>query len=532
MLNPTIMNKIKYLTILILIISCSDKKQSIQKNGNEGGYYTFIFNGTPKPVFIPIHENTFLGGKSFFEKIAFHYNDKEIKEYLNPIRSLIDTVSVFSKKKSKEFVFFKDRLSTNSFLFNRGDTISVNYTGTKFDIKILNRKPHKNDYFYESYIDSILYSKNNISFYEMYFKYLPPPPLNLKSSEDINDFWINNRKNNGQNLLKELDGKKRIRDSLFSNNLISKNIYNYYSDKDYFIFLSYLADNKKFVLGSKKNILFNKEFKTSSTENYKSVLKTVLEEKKESLDFSFFKEFLTNYYFPKFYEEKTIKKIYSYEKSGGNFYQFDKVYDEIEKDTIFPVKIKDYLLFTYMNKIAKNLKPETTINYYQKFKDSVKNKSYPDYIRSIYKIDKEDNGKTILLNKKGKKFSLQELIRNKKPKLVYVIFEASWCFPCKQIQEDVENLKSIYKDNSITFLNISIEKDFDKWLHYVKDRSIENSFYLENYFTSNLIKENHVNFIPRFILLDSIGNIIDPEVISPKDQNINKYLNNHLKKAD
>ena len=46
-----------------------------------------------------------------------------------------------------------------------------------------------------------------------------------------------------------------------------------------------------------------------------------------------FKEFLTNYYFPKFYEEKTIKKIYSYGKSGGNFYQFDKVYDEIEKYT-------------------------------------------------------------------------------------------------------------------------------------------------------------------------------------------------------
>jgi thiol-disulfide isomerase/thioredoxin len=525
------MNKIKYLTILVLIISCNDKKQNIQKSGNKGGYYTFIFNRTPEPVFIPINQDVFLGGKSFFENVAFHYNDKEIKEYLNPIRTQIDTISVFSQKTTKEFVFLRNRLSTISFLLNRGDTILVDYSGINFELKILNRKHLTSDYSYEFQLDSIL-NNNNISSYETYFKYLPPPPLNLSSPDDIKEFWESNRKDNGQKLLEELDRKKYIRDSLLNNNLMSKEIYNYYTSKDYFILLSFLADNKNFVLDIEKNTDFNKEFKRFSKKDYKDVLETVLKENSQLLDFSFFKEFLTNYYFPKFYEEKTIKKIYSYGKSGGNFYQFDKVYDEIEKDTIFPVKIKDYLLFTYMNKIAKNLKPETTINYYQKFKDSVKNKSYPDYIRSIYKIDNEDNGKTILLNKKGKKFSLQELIRNKKPKLVYVIFEASWCSPCKQIQEDVENLKSIYKDNSITFLNISIEKDFDKWFHYVKDRGIEDSFYLENYFTSNLIKENHVNFIPRFILLDSIGNIIDPEVISPKDQNINKYLNNHLKKAD
>lgn len=99
-------------------------------------------------------------------------------------------------------------------------------------------------------------------------------------------------------------------------------------------------------------------------------------------------------------------------------------------------------------------------------------------------------------------------------KYVYIDMWATWCGPCKREMPYLKTLEEKFKDAEIVFLGLSVDRDKAKWEEMVKSGSLTGvQLYLGN--QSKFQKAYKVDAIPRFILLDKNGVIINDNMSSP-----------------
>ena len=131
----------------------------------------------------------------------------------------------------------------------------------------------------------------------------------------------------------------------------------------------------------------------------------------------------------------------------------------------------------------------------------------------------------IFENAKGGTTSLKDL----KGKYVYIDVWATWCGPCKQQIPYLKKLEKKFKNKSIQFVSISVddarrnggswEKAKAKWLKFVKDNKLGGiQLFADKGWQSDFIKQYGIRGIPRFILLDKQGNIINENAPRPSQQ--------------
>ncbi len=110
--------------------------------------------------------------------------------------------------------------------------------------------------------------------------------------------------------------------------------------------------------------------------------------------------------------------------------------------------------------------------------------------------------------------SLEDL----KGKYVYIDIWATWCGPCKAEIPYLKKLEEAYHDKNIAFVSISVDKEKDrkKWQNMVEERSLGGIQLFANLsFKSDFVKKYEVKSIPRFILIDPDGNIVDANAPRP-----------------
>lgn len=129
-----------------------------------------------------------------------------------------------------------------------------------------------------------------------------------------------------------------------------------------------------------------------------------------------------------------------------------------------------------------------------------------------------------LENYKGGKTSLKKL----RGKYVYIDVWATWCAPCRIQIPALKKIEEDYKGKNITFVSLSIDKQSDKakWRKMIKDEKLGGIQLLaENDWNSEFIKEYQIAGIPRFILVDPQGNIVDANAPRPTDPRLIALFN-------
>jgi thiol-disulfide isomerase/thioredoxin len=124
----------------------------------------------------------------------------------------------------------------------------------------------------------------------------------------------------------------------------------------------------------------------------------------------------------------------------------------------------------------------------------------------------------------GKTVQLSDL----KGTLVYIDIWATWCKPCIAEHPFWDQLMEEYKDKPVSFLTISIDDSKEPWTEMVNEKNMGSlQWFAENAWKSELARYFMVNSIPRFILLDKEGKIIDPAAERPSG-NIRTTLDQFL----
>ena len=85
---------------------------------------------------------------------------------------------------------------------------------------------------------------------------------------------------------------------------------------------------------------------------------------------------------------------------------------------------------------------------------------------------------------------------------------------------------------NIQFVSISVDnkKDRDKWLNFVKEEELTGvQLFSEDAFNTAIAKDYKINAIPRFLLFDPEGKIIDADAKRPSDPELKQQLLQLLK---
>ncbi|GAA3655753.1 TlpA family protein disulfide reductase [Flavivirga jejuensis] len=117
-------------------------------------------------------------------------------------------------------------------------------------------------------------------------------------------------------------------------------------------------------------------------------------------------------------------------------------------------------------------------------------------------------------NHKGGTTSLADL----KGKYVYVDVWATWCGPCKKEIPDLKKVEKLYHGKNIEFVSISIDNEgqHDAWRKMVTDKELGGIQLLaDKNWQSDFVTGYGIKGIPRFILIDPVGNVVNADAPRP-----------------
>ena len=134
-----------------------------------------------------------------------------------------------------------------------------------------------------------------------------------------------------------------------------------------------------------------------------------------------------------------------------------------------------------------------------------------------------------LINSKSAKVTFEGIAKNK---LTYLDFWASWCLPCRAEMPSSVKLSEEYQSKGINFIYISIDKNPVAWEKAVKQMGLknENSYLLPGGEKSTIAKHFGISFIPRYMIMDSKGRIINQDAPRPSSSNIREVFEDLLKR--
>ncbi|SFZ91535.1 AhpC/TSA family protein [Flaviramulus basaltis] len=135
-------------------------------------------------------------------------------------------------------------------------------------------------------------------------------------------------------------------------------------------------------------------------------------------------------------------------------------------------------------------------------------------------------------NYKGGNTSLSDL----KGKYVYVDVWATWCGPCIAEIPSLKKLEKQFEDKNIAFVSISVDDGrgyrgdagaaHEGWKKMIAEKEMGGiQLFSGEGWKSEFIQGYRINGIPRFILIDPAGNIVNADASRPSSPKLTELLN-------
>lgn len=116
-------------------------------------------------------------------------------------------------------------------------------------------------------------------------------------------------------------------------------------------------------------------------------------------------------------------------------------------------------------------------------------------------------------------------------KYIFIDVWTTWCGPCIQESPHLNDLVEKYKESNIAFVSISLDKkaDHEKWKKMVEHADGIVHLFADNSWKSKFVTEYGINAVPRFIIIDPEGRVVDADAKRPSEAALGTQLDTLLK---
>lgn len=208
----------------------------------------------------------------------------------------------------------------------------------------------------------------------------------------------------------------------------------------------------------------------------------------------------------------------------------ERKYYRLEKiNAVFKGKTKEYMLFRQLDAMLAihTHALEQLDEYKPVFDHYISEFTNNDYKQSLMNLFREKENRLqatrkgkaapafTLKNDKGETYSLADF----QGKVVYLDLWASWCGPCRQ---EIPSLRDIYEkyktDDRIEIIGIAVHDRYNPWKKALEE---DKPGWMQLYDADGLVAQAYeANAIPRYILIDKKGNIVDMNAPSPSNREV------------
>jgi thiol-disulfide isomerase/thioredoxin len=210
-------------------------------------------------------------------------------------------------------------------------------------------------------------------------------------------------------------------------------------------------------------------------------------------------------------------KAYNYDALlAADVATFKKNFEEKKKSEIAAIEsagLSENFVSQYKNSLMANNKGLE--QYYYKMSE---NRKFNNTQSPNFDYENHAGGKMTLESMRGK--------------YVYIDVWATWCGPCRAEIPHLKNLEESFHGRKIEFVSISVDtkKDYEKWRAFVTEKQLGGIQLLaDKDWSSDFIKHYGINSIPRFILIDPTGKVVDADAKRPSNPALAEQLNGLLK---
>ena len=137
----------------------------------------------------------------------------------------------------------------------------------------------------------------------------------------------------------------------------------------------------------------------------------------------------------------------------------------------------------------------------------------------MFEMRLESDTQTSLKDRTGAGKTLGDIIKANKGNIIYIDFWASWCAPCRDEMPAAEKLKQRYAGKPVKFIYLSKDQDEKAWRTAFDELKMDkaDSFLLQNNTIEDFSRKINLLYIPRYILIDRDGKIVDGDAPRPGD---------------
>lgn len=223
-------------------------------------------------------------------------------------------------------------------------------------------------------------------------------------------------------------------------------------------------------------------------------------------------------YFIPYMQREITKKVGEKFKEKGPQDVSEYVMASIEEVNAIPNDpIREKLLYEAINTHLNRLKEDDRAAVLAQWKDLNPSKQHLrvvedklEVLKSLAKGNPAPDFKYV--NLEGDSMTMEDF----RGKVVYIDVWATWCGPCIAEHPYMEELQKQFENDSVAFLAVSVDSSPEPWKKMVKEKKLGGiHLFAEGEWNASIMKNYGISGIPRFILIDQQGKIVNANAARP-----------------